>query len=505
VDLYDVPGKISSSGRIRMEPTRGSKKILLDAISDWKLEAESENSNQYFYHLKEVEELENGNKCFVIGRKGTGKTAICQYFEENKTYDKFCMKLSFKEFPFNILYNLEDSSYTTPSQYISIWKYLIYSAILKMMARNESVDSSISKKLQDIYPPDPMEHITKTISTWTKKSNGLAVLGVAGQSSIDRNVNKIEEIWHELIPSMEEVISKYCGSSSYYIVFDELDEDYRNFWNENNRVKYVSLLTSLFKAVSNVRKIFRKYGKSIFPIVFLRDDIYEILSDPDSNKWEDEKVYLRWTKYELKELLRWRISRSLPDTQESYSFDRAMKMVFLSDDYGYGSMQRKRESIFDHISRLTHDRPRDFVRYFRDCARSAISQGATAVSNDTIKGIEKQFSNHLRSELTNEMEGVLPDIRQIFDAFSQLQKDRLSPSDFGSLIRKHQSSKDCSPSTKELEDLTIAKLLFHFSIVGNANRKFKDRPMYKYQHEYLVFNQDEPVVLHRGLLKSLGI
>lgn len=229
------------------------------------------------------------------------------------------------------------------------------------------------------------------------------------------------------------------------------------------------------------------------------------MSDSDSNKWEDDKIYLRWSKTDLKELLRWRVSRSLELEGDVLSFDQSMKRVFHSDEYDFGTRQKKRESIFDHIARLTHDRPRDFVRYFRDCSRSAISQGAVAVTNDTIKGIEKEFSNHLRAEISNEMLGLLPDIKFIFDAFSHLQKDRLSPSDFGNLIRYHQKSNDCAESTSNINDLTIAKLLFHFSVVGNVNKKLNDKPRYKYQHEYLGFNKDEAIVIHRGLLKSLGI
>ncbi|WP_193051488.1 hypothetical protein [Pseudoalteromonas undina] len=51
--------------------------------------------------------------------------------------------------------------------------------------------------------------------------------------------------------------------------------------------KYTELLTSLFKAVQDVRSIFRH--SNVFPIVFLRDDIYDILQDPDKGKWTDYK------------------------------------------------------------------------------------------------------------------------------------------------------------------------------------------------------------------------
>lgn len=112
---------------------------ILEQIAEWRLEAADEDSGRYFFSISEVTQLEKGERCYVIGRKGTGKSAICKYFETSISYNRFCLKLSFKEFPFNLLYGLEDHDYTRPSQYISLWKFFIYSSILSMMARNQNI------------------------------------------------------------------------------------------------------------------------------------------------------------------------------------------------------------------------------------------------------------------------------------------------------------------------------------------------------------------------------
>jgi hypothetical protein len=46
---------------------------------NWKLDARFEDSTRYFYNYSEVDQILNNNKCYVIGRKGAGKTAICEY------------------------------------------------------------------------------------------------------------------------------------------------------------------------------------------------------------------------------------------------------------------------------------------------------------------------------------------------------------------------------------------------------------------------------------------
>ena len=65
---------------------------LLEEIEDWKLEAKLENNHRYFYHTKIVDRLSTGKKSYVIGRKGTGKTAISEYLSETTDFETFSQK-----------------------------------------------------------------------------------------------------------------------------------------------------------------------------------------------------------------------------------------------------------------------------------------------------------------------------------------------------------------------------------------------------------------------------
>ena len=113
----------------RCKRCRDKKKLvsnnIFTEISDcWNIEAKNENP-AYFYNISEANSLLEGKKHFVIGRKGTGKTAIAEYLSNIDDSQVFSEKLSFKNFPFNYLYSFDNSQYTAPNQYITIWKYLI--------------------------------------------------------------------------------------------------------------------------------------------------------------------------------------------------------------------------------------------------------------------------------------------------------------------------------------------------------------------------------------------
>jgi ABC-type lipoprotein export system ATPase subunit len=101
------------------------KRPLLEEIANWKREAKAEDNARYFWHVRETDQIAHGDKYFVIGRKGSGKTAICEYFGKQKKHDVFAEKLSFKNFPFNELYSHKNQKFTTPNQFITIWKSLL--------------------------------------------------------------------------------------------------------------------------------------------------------------------------------------------------------------------------------------------------------------------------------------------------------------------------------------------------------------------------------------------
>ena len=158
--------------------------IVLKTIAEsWKLEAKLEDNAKYFFNSKEVDSVTNSDKCFVIGRKGSGKSAICEHVVSQKSYNKFSQKLSFKNFPLNELYHLDNIQFTPPIQHITLWKYLICSTICKLMTQNKGINPVVREKLKKIYSPDSFKSLSRTISHWTSAEFGAQVLGTGGASN----------------------------------------------------------------------------------------------------------------------------------------------------------------------------------------------------------------------------------------------------------------------------------------------------------------------------------
>ncbi len=119
----------------------------------------------------------------------------------------------------------------------------------------------------------------------------------------------------------------------------------------------------------------------------------------------------------------------------------------------------------------------------------------------TTKKADRPFSNYLKSEITDEVYAVLPDINNIFQIVSQLRKWNFKYSEF----RKSYIDYLTNGTITEKNIDYVLHTLFHFSVIGNQDRKRLHIYYFKYQNKDATLNFNEQIVVHRGLLKSLQI
>lgn len=478
-----------------------SIEIMKSIRAYWKLDALQECNDTYFYSYEDVNAILSGEKCYAIGRKGMGKTAICQHIVNTKVHNHFADKLSFKNFPFNDLYALQNNEYTPQSQYISLWKYLIYSTVCKLMSTNENIDNDIKTTLLQLYPKNDFKQLSRKIKEWTGLEFGVNILGYGGNVKVEREEKENNQVsWIEKIDILEDIIFQFCDEARYYIIFDELDEDYNNIYDKNNQ-QYEFLLTGLFKAVQDIRNTFRNTKLNIMPIVFLRNDIYARLNDADKNKWSDFKIDLDWDIHQLKQLIAFRISKDAKDETLLHDFDKAWHAIFTRDKIAYGDRQQKQISTFDFISNSTHLRPRDFIKYIQACCKLSIEKKEDHITNATVREVDREFSNYLKNELRDEVYPILPEIDEVFNILSNMRKQLIKPSEFVSAYQ----SKIGNDLKVNLNVEKVLEILFDFSIIGNQHKSRENRFFFKYLQTNMTYNRKEVIVIHRGLLKSLQI
>ncbi|MBD5540049.1 MAG: hypothetical protein HDR00_02475 [Lachnospiraceae bacterium] len=478
------------------EKIKDNLNIYQRIADEWKLEAKQENSS-YFYFVDEANDIINGKKNLVIGRKGEGKTAIAQYLYEQQAYNIFTDKLSFKNFPFNILYALSNSEYTSPNQYISIWKYLIYTTICKQMIGNNNIDSDVVNSLKKIYQGvDSEKKLQRLVQKYTVKEFGIQIAGSG--FSVGGDVEGKDITWIDSIDILEDVILQNVDNSKYYIIFDELDEDYKDFKNQEEKENYFDLITGLFKAVQDVKATFSDEKYNIFPVVFLRSDIFNLITYSDKNKWSDSIIRIKWTEEKIKSLITHRLNVVM-GTQD-IPFQECWKILFGKFEIRVGTRKTKKISTFNYISRSTQNRPRDYIRYFQECSRLALGRHSLIFKPGIIKMADNEFSEYMKSEIVDEIYSVLPEYEEIFAILSQIRKQTFWPTEFAS--KYDQLVKEAVIPNRDAEK--VLKILFDFSVIGNVP-SIKNQSIYKYENDSARFNFKERIIIHRGLYKALQI
>ncbi|MCL6250497.1 hypothetical protein M3P36_05490 [Altererythrobacter sp. KTW20L] len=468
-------------------------------ISSWPIEALDEDIARYFYHFEDVSLIEGGKRNVVIGRKGTGKTAIAEYIRNKSKNIGVAKLLSFKNFPFNQLYSLDDNSYTSPNQYISVWEYVIYCTICCMMIEDNTVDELRRRQLRGFFDIDIENALSNSIQKISDRSFSLNILGLGGGVGGAKDKNAFLEI-----SQRNEILKKYISQNiskrSYYILFDALDEDYKGVLRPDRKEKYFDLLIGLLKAVQNVR---RSLGEThnVVPLVFLRDDIFDLCRDPDKNKWLDRAIVLDWNLSSIKKLVAYRLTRALDANASPQDFEKIWGKYF-SDAVRHDRRHRKTEDAFTYVRRFTYGRPRDFVSYIRECAKLALNDGVDFVSGAMIKRANEGHSEYLRGEIIDETYSILENIQEILDMLAEHRKYIFSQDEFRKLYDA-EFKNDVSDSYK-LGANEVLKLLYHFNVIGNVVRG-SNHQVFSYSSNNKKLNPRENICIHVGLLKALDI
>jgi hypothetical protein len=286
----------------------------------------------------------------------------------------------------------------------------------------------------------------------------------------------------------------------YFIVFDELDEDYAYMLEPTRKQQYYALLTSLFKAVQDVKATFPSTKHTILPVIFLRDDIYEGVRDPDKTKWMDLTIDLDWSIPNLQSVIAFRISRAEDPISPGDIFQKSWNKVFSPYPVSVGTRQRRTMSSFNYITRSTMLRPRDYIKYLQSCAADCLAVNHQLVEPNTVVQVDKAFSNYLRSEVEDELGGILPEIHEILDVISQMRKQNFHIQEFRDSYQ--QSVQSANLPTRSVD--WILSTLFNFSVIGNQPRQ-RNIQVFKDARKEARLNFGEIICVHRGLFKALQI
>jgi hypothetical protein len=187
-------------------------------------------------------------------------------------------------------------------------------------------------------------------------------------------------------------------------------------------------------------------------------------------------------------MLRRRIALS---TGLEESFDELWGLFFASHVLG--------EESFSYILGRTLMRPREVLRFVRDCINVAVNRGHEQVSEDDICSAERSYSDDALVDVTLELKDVRPEFGNAPYAFIGSWVE-LAPSDVSTALA------DAGIRAEDLEK--VKELLLWFGFLGICTYP-EEEVRYSYQFEHNVMKMKSGLkefsyCIHPAFRRSLG-
>lgn len=433
-------------------------------IGDPTAENEMTTLGSYFLNTDQYSKAVRGEANLVVGRKGTGKTALFLQVRDKTRADKRNVVLDLKPEGYQLL-KLKEDILTHLSQGAShhlvtaFWEYLILLEITYKLLEKDQNAYKYNHEIRDLYLELEQTYKTEGYSVEGDFSERLLALSQRisqdyGQRFGEADGTKLstdqvtELVYSHDVRYLRQQVSAYLAhKQSVWVLFDNLDKG----WSTQGVDPVNALvLRCLIDAGRKVERDMRKDGHVVHCIAFIRNDVYEHLMRQSADYGKEMKVALDWTDPDmLREMLRLRLLSGLPDGSESLGFDQIWPQLCISHYKG--------EETSSYIIERSLMRPRNMIKMFSHAKGFAANLAHQKIQEtDLEKGI-RAYSQDLLVELDHELTDVFPDSRDLLYYFIDA-KPELTSVELAELV---------ASAGVELSDVNrVIDFLLYYGIIG---------------------------------------
>lgn len=502
---------------------------ILDWIDFGKVSAEKDDLLEHYFFDNGVlnAAIQSPSTSLVLGRKGAGKTAVFKYFCERRDKfipdDNILIPLSFEDYNWNIHSLLMDEGRAESLAYKQSWRFVILTECIRAFVQSYSQNNkklprtlaNAEKMLEKLFD-SPIPSIGKlvgekllSLSNVKLPKGGLDIDGgnlegltVDGGQIAFQEVKKDRSLQRQLsenVGSLLLILEKSLEDCiddlpKIFICFDKVDEAWDDVSFEASKLVIAGL-------VSAGDSIASTYKGKIRPLIFLREDIFDVLSINDSNKLrEDCGALLHWNRPSLSNMLLHRVNY--------FANRKGVDSVSDMDSLFDKKEMRQRNRPFNYILKRTMMRPRDLIAFcgkivqtMREEAEDPFAEKQIEfklLTADAIYGAEPGYSEWLEKEVLDEWKVQQPIIRDLFNALRNNSSTNITKDDL---------SRELGKLGLENDQITLdshLRFLFDNSIIGfklGQSTEWKFKCFYPSQG----FVDSPEYRVHEGLVRSLNL
>ena len=478
-------------------------KLINFGSVDGKKESQNEQFESLFYPKDSYyNKLLEKNKFLIIGRKGTGKTILAEYYKKqcNKNEDTYCKILDISNFIEKKLQSFDHIQIEKEEMEV-FWRYVLLTELGTMIIENTNY---FKKKTSPKF-----RKLNKVLKNRNMILNGATIKnGFAFSYKKNANFNKETEknykpasYFHNM-ESISSIIMKCLGDSkSYSIIYDDVDELEDKV---ENRQYFYDMMKSLIKATEKLNN--EIYLKNSKVILTFRNDIINQLHGGASNlnKVVTEcGIKISWyhnyndspVKHPIMKMLLHKIRASVPEFK------------FVENDVIFNELfptEKKAgdKNLLKFLIDNSFGRPRDVISFLQIYCNKYPEENK--FSYRELVNCLSDYSEWFYHELYNEI-NIHEKKDDIVSALNLIKKYGEATFLFRDLNEYYQMDSSNFKITN-LEQ-TIEEL-FKLGILGNSRRKSKGKTIIEFAYRDNVStnaNFDLRFTVHYGLRNYLAI
>lgn len=487
---------------------------ITDWLTEFKVSAELDDElGKYFYDNGTIDSILKDNKWLILGRKGTGKTAVYRQIKENLKIGNFeyriIIPLDFSKYPYDLHKVFRETGENRLNAYRKSWKFFFYANIYaKIIQKYEANNYTLSKELKSIslvinaiYGSSEFP-ISKTLKSKKLELEKLKLPGVE-LFGVKANLGELDFSTREsnaysivrrnvfvLLNFFEFHAKSVFEKEKVFVLMDNLDMDWIEENLENSKLHIINLIGT----ISELNRSF----KNLFIISFLRTDIFEELSFNDKNKLlQDSAHEIHWTK---EHLINMYLNR-LRNLDKSGFIGEKDDINIL---FNYKRVKNNAHPI-TYILNRTFFRPRDLIVYFNVIRKNFLKSMVKSkmyYPSELIYGSENEYSNYLYLELKDEWNSQKPEIDDYLAILQKLGRTDFKFFEFQIASNNYYEHKGIDKGQTRSEDFDILKFLYKISVIGQI---MNGKSYFAFNQPYYEPNMEDKFLVNKGLHKRLSL
>ena len=498
------------------------KELLKKIYENWCQEATEDCRNQDLYlPTKATNELtRNKNIMFILGRKGTGKSAIANYFKASK--DNIADVFDFyQSFDLKLVNEIGCHQLVWEIQYLTLALTIFgrsqkCSKLQKIKIANSNLIYPEKKFFRRIFnfikerTPGPIVKLLVKLSVlfWAPPMISLPVIltdinpsdilniiqnDVIPNKNRNNSVNYVVRQLQAHAQALKNLYQSLGEVPEITVIFDRIDDDYKV---EGDLGKDFGInIDKLLSASVEIRKL--AYDEvipiKIRPLVLLREDIYHSFDSANKGKYFDKTLTLNWTTDDLKSIITHRLGVSLE--LPGLAFEDLWLSIFepVFEERKIDNNENIKDityiSSYESFLRHTSRTPRDCIEILKTVAGKLSQSQQDYCDTELFKQVRVIASKYYIQQIKD---AGKPYIENIESILKRLMEANTAVNLNKETIKKYLDN-ICPDVDKALE---ILYSLAAIAVSNNSEQYKRYRAIYTGEMEFFLRDKHESIVFH---------